>query len=71
MNVASGLRRSGAGRAMMAAYFAALREAGVHSIHVVCGPNARPFWEHSGFREYATVEAAPGVIVSALSRATA
>lgn len=67
MNVASGLRRSGAGRLMMDAYFAALREAGVPSIHVVCGPNARPFWEHVGFREYATVEAAPGVIVSALT----
>jgi len=67
MNVAAGLRRSGAGRALLGAFFAELRKAGVGSAHVVCGPNARPFWERVGFREYATVEAAPGLIVSALA----
>ncbi len=68
MNIAAGLRGRGAGAALLRAFFAALKAAGVPSAHVMCGPTARSYWEHAGFKLEAQVEAIPGVMVSALIR---
>lgn len=68
MNVSAGLRGRGTGAALMAAFFAELAKAGVPSAHVICGPSAAPFWERVGFRTEAVVEAAPGVVLSAMAR---
>lgn len=71
MNVSNGFRRLGIGVALIWEFFAALRKAGVSSVHVICGPTAAPAWTRMGFRLAATVEAAPGIVVSALSRPAA
>lgn len=68
MNVAAGFRRGGLGTAMLRAFFAELKKAGVPSIHVICGPTAKRSWERMGFRVEAEVEAVPGVVVSALAQ---
>lgn len=53
---------------MLQAFFTGLRKAGVPSAHVICGPDAKPYWERMAFRVAAEVLAAPGVVLSALSR---
>lgn len=68
MNVSSDFRGFGTGGALLRAYFAALKEAGVPSVHVICGPSAASFWERMAFRVEAVVEAAPGVKLSAMTR---
>lgn len=68
VNVAADHRGFGAGAAMIREYFAELRRAGVPSAHIICGPSAAPFWERMAFRTEATVQAAPGVLLSAMSR---
>ena len=68
MNIAAGYRGLGTGAALIRAFFAELSKARVASAHVICGPNAASFWERMAFRSEATVQAAPGVILSALAR---
>lgn len=68
MNVAADYRGYGTGSALLKAYFDALREAGVPSVHVICGPAAAPFWERMAFRLEASVEAVPGLRLSAMTR---
>lgn len=67
MNVAAGHRRGGVGRALLAAFVSELKKAGIPSAHLICGPAARSYWERVGFREAATVEAVPGLVLSALA----
>ena len=71
MNVSDGFRRLGIGGGLIREFFAALRQAGVPSTHVICGPTAAPAWTRMGFHLEATVEAAPGIVVSALTRPVA
>ncbi len=71
MNVQAAFRRRGLGAAMLRAFFADLRKAGVPSAHVICGPTGKPAWVSMAFRVEAEVEAVPGIVVSALSRSTA
>ncbi|MBI5246613.1 MAG: GNAT family N-acetyltransferase [Elusimicrobia bacterium] len=68
MNVAADFRGFGTGAALIRFFFADLRKAGVPSAHVICGPSAAPFWERMAFRTEATVQAAPGVTLSAMAR---
>lgn len=68
MNVSADYRGFGTGAALLRAFFAELRKAGVPSAHVICGPSAAPFWERMAFRTEAVVEAAPGVKLSAMAR---
>jgi GNAT superfamily N-acetyltransferase len=68
MNVASPHRGRGAGAALLRAFFAELKRAGVPSAHVICGPQAAPYWARMAFRVEATVEAAPGITLSAMTR---
>lgn len=68
MNVSADSRGLGTGAALLRAFFDELRKAGVPSAHVICGPAAAPFWERMGFRTEAAVEAAPGVVLSAMTR---
>ena len=68
MNVAAVSRSRGAGAALLRAFFAELKRAGVPSAHVICGPQAAPYWARMAFRVEATVEAAPGVVLSAMTR---
>ena len=68
MNILAGYRGRGVGAALLAAFFAELKTAGVPSTHIICGPAAAPFWECVGFRTEASVEAAPGVRLSAMTR---
>ena len=68
MNIAADFRGFGTGAAMLRTFFAELGKTGVPSAHVICGPSAAPFWERMAFRTEATVQAAPGVILSAMAR---
>jgi len=68
MNVAAVSRGRGAGAALLRAFFVELRKAGVPSAHVICGPAAASYWARMAFRTAATVEAAPGVVLSAMTR---
>jgi GNAT superfamily N-acetyltransferase len=68
LNVAADYRGFGTGAALIRAFFAELRKAGVPSAHVICGPSAAPFWERMAFRTEATVQAVPGVVLSAMAR---
>lgn len=68
MNVAAGFRGMGAGAGLLKAYFVELKKAGVPSAHVICGPDAATYWERMSFRTAESVEAAPGVLLSALTR---
>lgn len=68
MNVSAGLRGAGVGAALLRAFFAELRRAGVPSAHVICGPSAASYWQRMAFRAEAVVEAAPGIMLSAMTR---
>lgn len=71
LNVAAGHRGLGTGAALISAYFAQLRKAGVSSVHLICGPSSVPFWERMAFRVEAVVEvapAAPGLLLRAMTR---
>lgn len=68
MNVSADHRGFGTGAALLQAFFAELRRAGVPSAHVICGPSAASFWQRMAFRAEAVVEAAPGVMLSAMTR---
>lgn len=68
MNVLSEFRGFGTGAALLRAFFDELKKAGVPSAHVICGPAAAPFWKRMAFTLEASVEAAPGVNLSALTR---
>ena len=69
MNISSERRGSGIGAALLSAFFVELKAAGVPSAHVICGPDAAPFWEHMAFLTEASVEAAPGIVLRAMTRA--
>lgn len=68
MNVSADYRGFGTGAALLRAFFAELKKAGVPSAHVICGPAAAPFWERMAFRAEAVVEAAPGLKLRAMTR---
>ena len=69
MNVSADFRGMGAGAGLLKAYIAELKKAGISSAHVICGPAAAAYWERMSFRTAAIVEAAPGINLSALTRA--
>jgi GNAT superfamily N-acetyltransferase len=68
MNIAADHRGFGTGAALLRAFFAQLRKAGVPSAHVICGPSAVWFWERMAFRTEAVVEVAPGLKLRAMTR---
>lgn len=70
MNVAADYRGFGAGAALLQAYFAELRRAGVPSVHLYCGPDSFGFFERMAFRAAAVVSPAPGLILRAMTRPT-
>jgi GNAT superfamily N-acetyltransferase len=68
MNVAASARRRGVGAALLAAFFAALREAGAPSVHVICGEAASTYWKKAGFADLRVEEPFPGVRLHAMTR---
>jgi GNAT superfamily N-acetyltransferase len=68
MNVSADYRGFGTGAALLRTYLAELKKAGVPSVHVICGPDAAPFWERMAFRTEAIVEIAPGLKLRAMAR---
>ncbi|MDX6768496.1 MAG: GNAT family N-acetyltransferase [Elusimicrobiota bacterium] len=68
MNVAAPHRRRGVGAALLAAFRAALRAAGVGSMHVVCGEAAASYWRKAGFSDLRVEEPFAGVRLHAMTR---
>jgi GNAT superfamily N-acetyltransferase len=69
MNVLADYRGMGAGTKLLEAFFAELRRAKVPSAHLFCGPGAHRFFGKMAFREEASVEPAPGIVLRAMARA--
>ena len=69
MSVAAEYRGMGAGGKLLDAFFAQLRRAKVPSAHLVCGPNSHSFFGKMAFREEASVQPAPGIVLRAMARA--
>ncbi len=68
MNVAAAARRRGAGAALLAAFFDALRAAGARSAHVICGEGAASYWRKAGFADLRVEEPFAGVRLHAMTR---
>ena len=68
MNILTDYRGMGAGTKLLHAFFAELRRAKVPSTHLVCGPGAHFFFERMAFREEASVQPAPGIVLRAMAR---
>jgi GNAT superfamily N-acetyltransferase len=71
LNVLSEYRGLGAGAKLLSSFYAELRRAGVPSAHLICGPGANLVFEKLGFREASAVTPAPGIVLRAMTRATA
>lgn len=68
MNFAAAARGKGGGRALLEVFFAALRERGVTSAHVICGEKASSFWRKAGFTDLRVEEPFAGVRLHAMVR---
>lgn len=69
MNFAKPARGKGGGKALLEAFFAAVRERGIRRAHVFCGEKASTFWARAGFADASVLEPRPGVRLHAMSRA--
>lgn len=69
MNVAAAARGRGHGRALLGAFFAALRARGVPSAHLICGGGAAGYWLKAGFADARVEQPFPGVRLHAMVRA--
>lgn len=68
MNFVKSARGKGYGRALIEAFFTALRERGIRRAHVFCGEKASTFWARAGFSDDSVLEPRPGVRLHAMSR---
>jgi GNAT superfamily N-acetyltransferase len=69
MNVEAAARRRGVGAALLEAFLGHRAARGVGGVHVVCGGDARRYYQARGFADLGAVEFRPGVAVYALGRA--
>lgn len=68
MNVESGIRSKGVGRALMGALENSLKQQGVTGVHLFCGPSPLGFYQKMGFNLLEQIEFKPGVPVYCLGK---